>query len=81
MTGRSCFCAEDGSHAVIAFRDANGEFYGTYMVKLEQMSYRDDPEYFRSVFAVGRRFFDVFPPEAVRKSHLTVALKSLNLAL
>jgi hypothetical protein len=62
MIGRSVWSAPDGSHAVIQFDYPDGSYLGDYTVRLEQMSYSDDPEYFRQVFAPGRRFFDVFKP-------------------
>jgi hypothetical protein len=70
MTGRALWCAPDGSYAVITFDAPDGSYLGEYTVRLEQMSYSDDPEYFRAVFAPGRRFFDVFEPTP-RKPRLT----------
>jgi hypothetical protein len=70
VIGRALWCAPDGSHAVITFVAPDGSYLGEYTVRLEQMSYKDDPEYFRAVFAPGRLFFDVFEP-APKKPQLT----------
>jgi hypothetical protein len=70
MIGRSVWCAPDGSHAVIQFDYPDGSYLGECTVRIEQMSYSDDPEYFRAVFAPGRRFFDVFEPRP-KKPRLT----------
>lgn len=87
MIGRALWCAPDGSHAVITFDAADGSYLGEYTVMLEQMSYSDDPEYFREVFAPGRRFIDVFGPDtsARKKPFLTakdiVLLREMKVAL
>ena len=82
--GRSVWCAPDGSHAVIQFEYTDGSYLGECMVRLEQMSYCDDPEYFRAVFAPGRRFFDVFEPKQ-KKPRLTakdlVMLRQMGIRL
>jgi len=84
MIGRSVWCAPDGSHAVIQFDYPDGSYLGEYTVRLGQMSYSDDPEYFRAVFAPGRRFFDVFEPMP-KKPRLTaedlVMLRGMRIGL
>jgi hypothetical protein len=70
VIGRALWCAPDGSHAVIQFDYPDGSYLGLYTVMLEQMSYSDDPEYFRAVFAPGRLFFNIFEPTP-KKPRLT----------
>jgi len=70
VIGRALWCSPDGSHAVITFDALDGSCLGEYTVRLEQMSFRDEPEYFREVFAPGRLFFNVFEPTP-KKPRLT----------
>jgi hypothetical protein len=79
VIGRALWCAPDGSHAVITFDAADGSCLGEYTVRLEQMSYSDDPEYFREVFAPGRLFFNVFEPDTTARKKLFLTAKDIVL--